>query len=291
MADDKYLTIKHLTSEGLYRDIIIFSLSFVFVVAQDWNNIFLLLFPAVSFGFAMFFRVLDAFKVTTLSNNYIIYNPLGMEKIHANRLNFCALLLLILLFWIGAESYYHPQLIKYYDLFFSLIFVFVYTFGYYWIFIDLWKYCRIEVKPYKQISEEGQLSTQNTSNLLAFLKIKKFKIITMINLLLFVVLNALNIIFSLMIENNQIEGMLYSLPGSNLNDSVSLSLSVMIFPILILSPLVTIIIFYLNYKEINNINTQRLTEIIEPFPESVQNQIKKDLAAINKKFRKKYRLE
>jgi len=146
-TDQEFLLLRELLNESLLRDLIIFVIFFLFILAQSWKNIFLLLFPVITYTFSLFFRLINANKWRlSIFDKTITYNPLGLEKKHANRLIFTALLQLILLFWIGGESYYHPQLIQTYDIFFNILFNFIYTFGFYWILIDIWKYAKITIK-------------------------------------------------------------------------------------------------------------------------------------------------
>jgi len=100
-----FLPFRNLIRESLIRDIIIFTFIFILTNTQGWDGIFLILFPLITFGFSLFFRIINTNKWRTeFENSLIIYNPLGLESKHANRLFFSALFQLILIFWIGAES-------------------------------------------------------------------------------------------------------------------------------------------------------------------------------------------
>ena len=146
-SDQNYLLLREIINESLLRDVFLFTLFFLLVLSQSWQNIFLLLFPIITFAFSLFFKIISTNKWRTkFEKSSIIYNPLGLEKKHANRLNFSALVQLVLLFWIGAESLYHPQLIDLYSNFFLIFYCFIYTFGFFWIFIDIWKYSKIKIK-------------------------------------------------------------------------------------------------------------------------------------------------
>ncbi|GAI87830.1 unnamed protein product [marine sediment metagenome] len=128
MSEDNnnfYLTIKDLINETLIRDLVIFSFLFLLVITQVWENITLLLFPLVTFAFSIFFRIININKWRTeFENPTIAYNPLGLEKKHANRLFFTALFQLILIFWLGAESLYNPHIIDSYFPYFSGLLIF-----------------------------------------------------------------------------------------------------------------------------------------------------------------------
>ena len=137
---DHYLSLKDLISESLLRDLTLFSFLFLLIIAQAWDNIFLLLFPMVTFAFSLFFRIISGNKKRTeFQNSLIVYNPFGLERKNANRFFFSSLFQLILIFWLGAESLYNSHEVEGYYPYFIGIFIFSYTFGFYWIFIDI--YC------------------------------------------------------------------------------------------------------------------------------------------------------
>jgi len=292
MGTNYNLKLKDIYSESLVREIIIFSFLFILVIAQNWSNIFLLLFPLISFGFAIFFKMIEIIKKKSeLENSQIIYNPLGNEKIHANRLTFCALLQLLLLFWFGAESLYHPQLISSYYIYFISIFIFLYTFGFYWIFLDLWKYSRIEII-FKDISlNEDQKLTRNIDNIVSFLKMKNFKLISFINFIIFIIINLLNILFALLIVFEFMPGIRYNLPGSGIEGSYPINISFFVYGIIAISPSASIFFLQLNYRDINDINSEKLNKVLNPLPKDIQNKIIKNLISLNKKLKFKLRLE
>ncbi|MHA2183040.1 MAG: hypothetical protein ACXAAH_16605, partial [Promethearchaeota archaeon] len=130
-----FLPLRVLATESFIRDVIIFTFLFILVNTQGWNDIFLLIFPIVTFGFSLFFRIINSNKWRTeFENSFIIYNPMGLERKHANRLMFSALFQLILLFWLGAESLYNPHVVEGFFLYFNLLFFFLFSFGFLWIF-------------------------------------------------------------------------------------------------------------------------------------------------------------
>ena len=173
------LSIKHLINESLLRDLVFFCFFFLVIISQTWEDITLLLFPLISFGFSLFFRIINVNKWRTeFENSAVVYNPLGLEKKHANRLFFSTLFQLILLFWIGAESLYNPHLVEGYFIYFNILFGFFFTFGFFWIFTDLWKYSRIEIIE-SQNKSEGPNNTEKA--VLSYLKLKKFKFIVLTN--------------------------------------------------------------------------------------------------------------
>lgn len=286
-SDESYLLLSELLSETLLRDIITFIILYLFVLAQSWENLFLLLFPIITFAYSVFFRIINTNKWRTTSNStQITYNPIGLEKKHANRLFFTSILQLILLFWIGAESYYHPQLIQSYDLFFNIIFNFLYTFGFYWILIDVWNYSKIVIR-----SKNNKLSTQTQNNTLlknnldkvvSHLKLKSFKIVSIVNLSTFTFLNILNISFTLF--DSTFSRFSYYLPGTGIEGSLPLNISVISFFIVIISPLVASFLLIFIYKELNNINHAKFENLLKELPEENRKNIIENLTKINKKF-------
>ncbi|MFX1355400.1 MAG: hypothetical protein ACFFGP_15715, partial [Promethearchaeota archaeon] len=192
MTDDNSekpsLLLRELFNEILLRDIVLFTILFLFTLAQSWDNIFLFLFPIITFAYAIFFRIVSTNKWRLkYEPNSIIYNPIGLEKRHANRLVFSTLIQLILLLWIGGESLYHPQLIDDYNIYFNILFFFVYSFGFYWIIIDVWKHSKIDLGV-------------EVDNSISFLKGKRTRRIIILNLVTFIALNLLNILYSIIIS-------------------------------------------------------------------------------------------
>ncbi len=277
-TDQEFLLLRELLNESLLRDLIIFVVFFLFILAQSWKNIFLLLFPVITYTFSLFFRLINANKWRlSIYDNTITYNPLGLEKKHANRLFFTALLQLILLFWIGGESYYHPQLIQTYDIFFNILFNFIYTFGFYWILIDIWKYAKITIKISSNIEGDSVIVINR-------LNLKNFKLFYLVNLGTFILLNILNLLIVISTEINGFLGIMYILPGTGIESSLPLKISVISFLIIVISPLIAILLFYLIYKKISYINQSELIEKLQLLPESEQNNVIETLKNINQKY-------
>ena len=294
-SDENYLLLRELLNETLLRDIITFIILYLFVLAQSWENLFLLLFPIITFTYSVFFRIINTNKWRTTSNNTpITYNPIGLEKKHANRLFFTAILQLILLFWIGAESYYHPQLIQSYDLFFNIIFNFLYTFGFYWILIDVWNYSKIVIRlKNNKLSTQAQNNTLLKSDLdkvISHLKLKSFKIVSIINLSTFIFLNILNISFTLFIDS-AVSRFSYYLPGTGIEGSLPLNISIISLLIVIISPLVASFLLIFIYKDLNNIDHANFENLLKELPEENRKNIIENLTKINVKFNREFARE
>jgi hypothetical protein len=291
-----FLPLKFIIRESLIRDVIIFTFIFILINTQGWDDIFLLLFPVITFGFSLFFRIINTNKWRTeFENRPIIYNPLGLEVRHANRLFFSALFQLILIFWLGAESLYQPHLVEGYYLYFNLLFFFFFSFGFFWIFIDLWKYSRIEIIPDEQLNKDSLIHKSDRSingkNVLSFLSVKNFRIISMINFLWFIVLNIMNLIFTILILNNLSLGIPLNLPGTGIMGSEALKVSALFHILLIISPLLTVTSLILNYRDINKFNRHSLDIIIKTLPKNIQIKIIENLKALNDKIKDQLKIE
>jgi len=287
-SDNFYLTIRDLINETLIRDLVIFSFLFLLVITQVWENITLLLFPLVTFAFSIFFRIININKWRTeFENPTIAYNPLGLEKKHANRLFFTALFQLILIFWLGAESLYNPHIIDSYFPYFNGLFIFLYTFGYFWIFIDLWKHSRIDII-FGGIKIK---ETKTRDSILSYLKIKHFRLIVLVNFSIFIVLNILNFILILTLGQNPLFKVNLNLPGTGSAGSDPLAISSIIYLIFIISPLFACISLILNYREVNDFSRKDLEQILKPLPKGIQIVILENLKALNNKTRDQLNIE
>jgi hypothetical protein len=288
--NNHHLSFKDLISESLIRDLILFIFIFLLIISQVWDNIFLLLFPSITFIFSLFFRILSTNKKRTeFTNSFIIYTPMGLEGKNANRLFFSSLFQLILIFWLGAESLYNAHLIEGYYPYFIGILIFWYTFVFFWIFIDLWKYSRIEIitdafegrDPFHIDSGiSGDLK-----NIVSFLKLKNFKLISLISLSVFIILNILNII-TILLRNIFSNGIRLVLPGSQL-----IILPYFFYGIIIIQPILTIFILISSFKMINTFNREKLNEIIKPLPKNIQIKIIENLKALNHKIKEQLKSE
>ncbi|NVM34161.1 MAG: hypothetical protein HWN81_01110 [Candidatus Lokiarchaeota archaeon] len=282
-----YLSLKDIISESLLRDLILFTFLFLLIITQAWDNILLLLFPLTTYTFSLFFRILGTNKKKTLfENSLIIYNPLGIEETNANRLLFSTMFQLILIFWLGAESLYNPIIVNSYLLFFKGFLIFFYTFAFFWIFIDIWKYTRIEILTDTIKAEIDSHSARDLRNIISFLQLKNFKLTSLINFFVFIILNILNLIFNMFINNNLSFGVQFYLPGSQL-----ITFSYFFYGILIIPPVLSLILFSLNYKAINNFNREKLDKIIEALPRNLQVKIIENLKALNNKIKKRLNIE
>jgi len=193
---------------------------------------------------------------------------------------------LILIFWLGAESLYNPITVNSYVLFFKGFLIFFYTFAFFWIFIDIWKYTKIEILTNTMKAEIDSNSARDLRNVISFLQLKNFKLASLINFFVFIILNILNLIFSVLINNNLGFGLQFYLPGSQL-----ITLSYFFYGVLIIPPVLSIILFTLNYIAINNFSREKLDKIIEPLPRNLQIKIIENIKTLNNKIKKQFNTE
>jgi hypothetical protein len=272
-SDERYLKLREIFNEPLLRDIVIFSMLYLFILTQNWQNILLLCFPLISFAFSLFFKIINTNKNHLQIDNMLIsYNPIGFEKKHSNRLLFTALMQLILLYWIGGESIYHPQLIQFYDMYFVIIFSFFYSFGFYWLMIDIWKYSRITLKL--------KMQREELSKVISFLNFNKFRVISLANFIFFITLNLTNILFSIFLNI----GFSYSLPGSGIEDSEPLTLPITIFIILVISPLILILSLRKVYIEVTKINFEEFPRLLNELSDETLSKVSTALKNLNSKY-------
>jgi len=284
MSEDHYLTIRQLFSESVILNLIVFAALFIFTLGQDWNNIFLFLFPIITFSFSFFFKLIGANKWRIkFEQSPIIYNPLGSEKKNANRFNFSAILQMIFLFWIGAESFYHPQLIDDYAFYFNLIFLFLYSFVYFWIFVDIWKYSRIKIS-YKEKRGKTLETNKSYEKIIKVLNVKNFRVISYINLSIFLILNGLNVLITWLTFKDSSPGIYLELPGTGIEFSQPLLISYIFLPILIISPLYSVSLLYLVYKNINMITEENLYQALIELPKNERTLVLKNFSSLNKEL-------
>ncbi|MDX1799252.1 MAG: hypothetical protein R3255_11435, partial [Candidatus Lokiarchaeia archaeon] len=240
----------------------------------------------ITFAFSLFFRILSSGKLKTeFTNSIIIYNPLGLEKKSANRLFYCTLFQLILIFWIGSESLYDSHIVQNYYSFFLGFLVFLYTFSFFWIFTDSWKYTKIEI--IDELSKDNSISlpSGDEKKILTYLSLQNIKFVAYITFLIFISINILNILM-LFITNYTNIGMQVILPGSQI-----LTISYLLFGFLFISPSIAVFILIKNYKIINKINKKKLENILESLPRNVQIKITENLKALKIKKIKQLRRE
>ncbi|TXT67355.1 MAG: conserved membrane protein of unknown function [Promethearchaeota archaeon] len=285
------LTIKQLFSEKVILNITLFSVFFIFTLAQEWDDIFLFLFPIITFCFSLFFKIIGVNKWRIrFEDSPIIYNPLGSEHKNSHRFMFCSLLLMLFLFWIGAESLYHPQLLDKYGFYFNVIFLFLYSLPFFWIFSDIWKYSNIKVS-FKATEPNHLEVKERYEQLIRFLKVENFRLVSYINLAIFLSLIGLNVLLTWLTYTGRIEGIFLILPGTGIEFSKPFLISYIFFPFLIISPSYTIPLLYLVYRDINTLKESDLQNILEDLSENMRVLILENFNSLNKKLLKDIQID
>jgi hypothetical protein len=298
MNENFQVSFKHLLSEPLLRDLVLFITLLIAALTQGWENIILFLFPFSSFTFLLFFRIISTNKWKTMfEENFILYNPLGSEEVHGNRFQFSTLIQLVLLFWLGAESLYHPQLIDNYLLYFLIAYGFFYSFTFFWIFSDLWKYAGIKAyfeetyEDKETIIKEDIVSEKKKDELISFLNLETYRNIFILNFILFLTVNILNILFSVLISMGSMSGVSIKLPGTGISNLGEITVSPFLYILWILPPLVTVLSLKIIYNDINKLNKDnfkkdKLYQLVKNkhLPKKKQVQLLENLKSVNKKF-------
>jgi len=280
-SNDQELGLRELLNETLLRDLILFILLYLFILAQGWDNFLLLLFPIISFSFAIFFRVIGTNKTRVLNKkNLVFYNPLGAENKNADRLVFVALFQLILLFWIGGESIYHPQLTDDFSLYFNIAYFLIFSFGFLWIFLGIWDYCQIII----DLSEFEKRGLEYKKVVISELSLGKIKIISYLNIAIFLTLSLLHILLILINLIDIRIGFFGNLPGTGIEDSEPLYFPITVLLIIIIFPLLAVIFLHVIYKEINSFSEIEFNTKVSSLPMDIKNQVVENLKTINKKF-------
>ena len=283
-SNQKILSLREVLNEYLIRDTLVFILFYLFILAQDWDSLLLLFFPIVSFSFALFFRIIGTNKKRlNIKKDLIHYNPIGIESTHADRFVFVSLIQLILLIWIGGESLYHPQLIDNLSFYFIIAFSLIYSLAFFWIFIGIWNYCKFVI----DLNKLDQNDYKPDKITISELSFHKIRLISYLNLTLFIILNLLNILFIILALNGLDLDFPYNLPGTGIESSQPLYLPYTILIILFVFPIITIIFLWLIYMDINSFSEIDFKSKISNLPNEMQDQIIENLKTINTKLYEK----
>ena len=76
----------------------------------------------------------------------------------------------------------------------------------------------------------------------------------------------------------------YYLPGTGIENSQPLSLSLIVFICFIASPLIAIFSLVFIYKDINDLNDEDLRKSLSKLPKNIQIQLLENLKNLNKRF-------
>jgi hypothetical protein len=294
--------------ENFIRPFIIFFVIYLFGIVQNWGSIIFFLFPIITFGFFIFFKVIEVSKeYTNVKGSNLSFNPIGDEGVIANRLFFCSLLELIIVFAMGTESLYHPQLINNYFIFYVLPVVLIYIFSIYYSFYDLGMNATIVVALNSETSNNiraGDIDAYLTSNrkekeftippseeqpekinnlesksatqrLISHLSVENYaKIFNMVKII--TILFAVNwILWLLLTYFNLIPGVNFGLPGSSFIEGTDLEVTFLIFVCLVGIPVCFVWILTKTYQLNTQIDLKSVQLVIKEFPISQQQKVVK----------------
>jgi len=153
--------------------------------------------------------------------------------------------------------------------------------------IDIWKYSRFGIILKNIDFEYGKSKSEGEINrLINFLKFEKFKRISIVNLIIFLVANVLNILFALAIQYDKIAGIPFLLPGTGIESSEPLQITLISLFIIAISPLLTSLFLFIIYKDVNNFSLENLNAAIADLPDSLKRQILENIKNLNNHFSK-----
>ncbi len=132
---------------------------------------------------------------------------------------------------------------------------------------------------------KSQDFTENVKKIITSLEVKRLRMTSFLVFVAFIIMNIINVILILLNEPNDF-ALEINMPGLQ-----NQSISYMFFVILIISPALSVILLYMNYKAINNINIENLISIIESLPRNHQVKILESLKAINNKINEQLKIE
>ncbi len=81
------------------------------------------------------------------------------------------------------------------------------------------------------------------------------------------------------------------MPGTGSGGSEPITVSFITYAILIISPALSAVFLVLNYKGINNINIDKLNEILKTIPKNIQIKILENLKTLSSKIKDQLKTE
>ena len=287
-------------NETFLRPLIIFIVFYSFILLQNWSDITFLLVPISTFVLYAFFKIIDVSKEHTLVlGSDIAFNPIGNESRISNRLFFCSLLELIIVFVMGAESYRNPHLIDIYFIYYVVPLILIYNFSLYYALYDVGFSSKIEImiRRKAKFEQDGEINTDKPkgepleNQLISFMRLSDFKIIYRLITIIFILLSSIWLILTFLGYVGLIPNLSLNLPGSKLYEGVPLEVSFFIYVCIIGIPLSIISITVWVYKIITQIDKPKLNSIIAELPAIRRKKIIKTLEFYTDKTPKRKNLE
>ncbi|MBD3350611.1 MAG: hypothetical protein GF364_03900 [Candidatus Lokiarchaeota archaeon] len=251
------------------REIIVFVAFYIFILLQKWDSLVFISIPLISFGFLCFFNVLRILgTLSEFKDKVVKYRPFGNLKVISDRIYFCMSLELIIVFVIGAESLYHPQLIDNHFVFYVLILISIYIFTMYYVLHDIGMYSKLELLINEaEIVEDTNKHHQtgddisSKAKLLSYLKLDQFRRFYKFITLSFIIIESIWVLFWIL-SYFDLLNITLSLPGSSLMEGSPISTSFVIYVIIGLIPSIIVYFLYNNYSIIKRIQIDKCKQYL-----------------------------
>ena len=95
----------------------------------------------------------------------------------------------------------------------------------------------------------------------------------------------------MLIENDLLLGFSYYLPGTGIENSSPLIISIIPFMIICISPIFASVLLFLIYKDLNRITPADLSKFFKELPEEIRKQLNDNFSKINNKFKHDFNTE
>ncbi len=264
--------------KNLSLDVLFFTVSILLLLSLSLGTILLLIFPFITFGFAFTIRLGTNKLHQDYSKNFYPVFHKKLLKTIGTKFSYVTIITIIFTYWISLDSFVFPQLILNHSFFFVIIFMFVFSFPFYWIFAEIWKHYNfndifegIEIDYIPQDNHKtviGQLDL-----LLSILKLNKIRKIYLINSLLYVVINIINVLLSIFTFINIVPGITIILAGTGFESSPPISLPYSSIIAAIVIPLAAITSLVNLKKKVREVSKQKITECINEIPKEIQTKL------------------
>jgi len=263
----KLNSIKLLLQRNTILKSILFLIGLFLTLVQNWVDPILIICPIVSFGFALFFQIIESNKHNTeIKDSFIYYEPIGEEGKNSNVLSIFSYLQIFLIFIMGLDSLLHPQLIDNFFLFFLIPLFFSYELGFFLLLLRVMNNSKIKIDLENINSQlENDLNNNDEKNLmegmLSFLSVKSFKKYSLYNLALFFLSLIFTMAFSFLTFFDLTPGIPFYLPGTGIEGSNPVNISWMLYVGIFTPPIYTIWFLFQIFKKIVNFSNESLNNI------------------------------
>lgn len=280
MTKEYYIdSFRVLFHKDILLKVAIFLGGYVLILSQNWVSLSLILCPVISFGFALFFQIIsNNKKITELKKSSIVFSPIGEERTNSNILVICSYLNLALVFIMGLDSFVHPQLIDNYFLLFLTVIVFIYGFGFFFLIIRVLSTGKVLMTPNEKSDLINKDPLNNPERVISFVKVGAFKKISIINLAIFASTLALTLSLSYLTFDDILPGLSFYHPGTGLEASQPVSISIMLYIDIMVSPIVSCWLLYSTYHKVATISDASVERTTKDLSKDLKKKIEHDLS-------------